>query len=154
MTGTAASIATLIDTFVTDIELNFVYWSEDATFAVVVQDILGETVMDAAVRMLEKIQTDYGYYERVVVANPEGKVVAASSRDDLQIQGRPKPRKRSSGLHHRIAPQDERRDCGRDPGDRGSGILQPPVHRPRPGRRRRPRWCPKFPGLPGSSPKA
>ncbi len=81
MTGTAAGIATLIDTFVTDIELNFVYWSEDATFAVVVQDILGETVLDAAVRMLTDIRTDYGYYERVMVANPEGKVAAASSPD-------------------------------------------------------------------------
>jgi methyl-accepting chemotaxis protein len=78
MKGTAAALSTLIDTFVTDIRLNFVYWSEDATFAVVVQEILGETVMDAAVRMLEKIQTDYGYYEQVMVANLEGEVVAAS----------------------------------------------------------------------------
>lgn len=79
MKGTAASIATLIDTFVTDIELNFVYWSEDATFAVVVQDILGETVMDAAVRMLAEIETDYGYYDGVMVANLGGEVVAASN---------------------------------------------------------------------------
>ncbi len=81
MEGTAASIATLIDTFVTDIRLNFVYWSEDATFSVAVQDILGETVMDTAVGMLEKIQADYGYYERVMVANLDGKVVAASDKE-------------------------------------------------------------------------
>ncbi|GBC61561.1 methyl-accepting chemotaxis protein [Desulfonema ishimotonii] len=81
MTQTAASISTLIDTFIKGITLNFVYWSEDATLAAVVQDILGETVMDAANLLLQKIRNDYGYYEQVFVADMNGKIIAGSDSD-------------------------------------------------------------------------
>ncbi len=81
MTRTAASITTLIDTFIKDIMLNFVYWSEEATLAAVVQDILGETVMDIAADLLTKIRDDYGYYEKVMVANVQGEIVAGSAPD-------------------------------------------------------------------------
>lgn len=83
MTRTAASIATLIDTFIKDIMLNFVYWSEDVTLAAVVQDILGETVMDIAADLLTKIREDYGYYEKMMVTNVQGEIVACSDQGIL-----------------------------------------------------------------------
>ncbi|QTA83007.1 Methyl-accepting chemotaxis protein, double CACHE domain-containing [Desulfonema limicola] len=81
MIQTAESITTLIDTFIKDIMLNFVYWSEDATFAAVVQDILGEAVKDSANILLKKIQDDYGYYEQVMAADINGEIIAGTNPD-------------------------------------------------------------------------
>ncbi len=79
MVRTAENVTTLIDAFIRDIMLNFVYWSGDATFAAVVQDILGDAVADAANRILSSIKEDYGYYEHVFVADARGVVAAASA---------------------------------------------------------------------------
>ncbi len=83
MARTAESITTLIDTFIRDILLNFVYWREDATFAAVVQDILGAAVVDSANALLRKIEGDYGYYEQVAVADPDGEIIASSNPEAI-----------------------------------------------------------------------
>ncbi len=48
LTRMAESTITLIDVSVEDIKLNFSYWSEDATLATVVQDLLGELTLSMA----------------------------------------------------------------------------------------------------------
>lgn len=81
MLQTAAAISVQVDTFIKDIMLNFVYWSEDATMVAVVQGLLGESVVDAANALLLKIKKDYGYYEQMMVADLSGTVIAASQAD-------------------------------------------------------------------------
>jgi len=61
------------------IELNFTYWSEDATLSTVVQDIIGETIVDQANFLMLKIKSDYGYYENVMAADMNGKIVAGTN---------------------------------------------------------------------------
>lgn len=86
MVQTASAVAGLVDTFTRDMKLNFVYWSEDATFAAAVQDILGAAVVDSANALLKKIEADYGYYEGVMLANQDGEIVAAT---DPAVIGKP-----------------------------------------------------------------
>ncbi len=74
----AESAIRLMDFSVEGIKLNFAYWSEDATLATVVQDVLGETVIDLSNKLLARIKNDYGYYEQVFAVNTEGKIVASS----------------------------------------------------------------------------
>ena len=78
ITRMADSVITLIDVSVESIKLNFAYWSENAMLAAVVQDLLGETVIDSATELLAKIKKDYVYYEQVMVANTEGEIIAGS----------------------------------------------------------------------------
>ncbi len=78
MVQTASAIAGLVDTFTRDMKLDFVYWSEDATFAAAVQDILGAAVVDSANALLQKIEDDYGYYEGMMLANRDGEIVAGA----------------------------------------------------------------------------
>ncbi|MDM8517735.1 methyl-accepting chemotaxis protein, partial [Desulfobacterales bacterium HSG16] len=68
-----------IDLSVESIKLNFTYWSEDATLSMVVQDIIGETVVDSANILMSKIKSDYGYYENVMAADISGKIVAGTN---------------------------------------------------------------------------
>ncbi|OQX28415.1 MAG: hypothetical protein BWK80_00305 [Desulfobacteraceae bacterium IS3] len=83
VTRMTESVVRLIDSSIESIKLNYAYRSEDATLTTVVQDILGETVLDAANRLLLKIKNDYGYYEQVAVTNTEGIVVASSSPEEI-----------------------------------------------------------------------
>lgn len=83
ITRMAESAVTVIDLSVESIKLNFAYWSEDATLATVVQDLLGETVMDAANNLLVKIKKDYTYYDQMMVANNEGKIIAGTAKSEI-----------------------------------------------------------------------
>lgn len=83
LTRMTESVMMLIDLSVENIKLNFAYWSEDATLATVVQDLLGETVLDSANKLLIKIKDDYGYYEQVTVADAKGVIVACSASEDI-----------------------------------------------------------------------
>jgi len=83
ITHMAESTVTLIGSSVENIKLNFSYWSEDATLATVVQDILGETVIDSANELLVRIKNDYGYYEDVMTANADGKIIAGTIADSV-----------------------------------------------------------------------
>ncbi|MCP4104944.1 MAG: methyl-accepting chemotaxis protein [Desulfobacteraceae bacterium] len=79
----AESAIRLMDFSVESIKLNFAYWSEDATLATVVQDVLGETVIDLSNKLLARIKNDYGYYKQVFVVNAEGKIIASSMPDRI-----------------------------------------------------------------------
>lgn len=83
ITRMADSTVTLVSSSIENIKLNFSYWSEDATLSTVVQDILGETVIDSANELLAKIKKDYGYYEDVMVANADGKIIAGTLADSV-----------------------------------------------------------------------
>ncbi len=79
----AEAIVRPMDEAVRNIRLNFFYWSSDATLTTVVQDLLSEMVREPALRLLEKIRADYGYYEKVMVANCEGTVVSGSETNEI-----------------------------------------------------------------------
>jgi methyl-accepting chemotaxis protein len=83
LSHTAESVVMLIDLSVESMKLNYAYRSEDATLITVVQDLLGDTVLDAANKMLLKIKNDYGYYERVAVADTKGIIVACSEPEEI-----------------------------------------------------------------------
>ncbi|MBF0099337.1 MAG: response regulator [Desulfobacterales bacterium] len=79
----ADTIVRLIDESLENIRLNFVYWSSDATLTTVVQDILGDMVKDSAHALLKKIQSDYGYYEKLMAVNQNGIVISSSDDTDI-----------------------------------------------------------------------
>ena len=83
ITRMAESAITLTEVFVENIKRNFSYWSEDATLSTVVQDLLGETVIDSANDLLLNIKNDYKYYEQVMVVNTGGEIVAASDQKEI-----------------------------------------------------------------------
>lgn len=83
LTHQADSAVRLMDAAVENIRLNFAYLSGDATLTTVVQDVLGETVLNIAKPLLKKIKSDYGYFEKVLIVNTRGQVVTASSEGDI-----------------------------------------------------------------------
>lgn len=83
LTNMAESAIRLMDFSVESIKLNFAYWSRDATLTTVVQDVLGETVVDSCNELLTRIKNDYGYYEEVLAVDTEGKIIAASAPDRI-----------------------------------------------------------------------
>ncbi len=83
ITRMAESVVILVDHTIESIKSNFVYWSGDATLYTVVQEFLGETVIDSANALLAKIKADFGYYEQIMVANTSGKVIAGSLNDEI-----------------------------------------------------------------------
>ncbi len=81
----AEAIVRPMDEAIENIRLNFLYWSSDATLTTVVQELLGEMVREPAGRLLKKIPADYGYYEKIMVADCEGTIVSSSDENETGL---------------------------------------------------------------------
>ncbi len=83
LTHQADAIVRLMDEAIENIRLNFVYWSGDATLTTVVQELLENMVREPAHELLEKILSDYGYYEKMMAVDHQGVVISSTAEEEI-----------------------------------------------------------------------